>query len=293
MSDQMTSAPPIPSVNFHLWRPCNMRCRFCFATFQDLSSDVLPKGHLPKAAGLMLVDRLADAGFKKINFAGGEPTLCPWLDDLIRAAHRQGMATSIVTNGSFLTPEWLDQMADALDWIGLSIDTLAPDTAQEMGRVARGGPISRSEHEKNAKAIRKREMRLKINTVVTTANKDEDLSGFLRVACPERWKIFQVLPVEGQNDGHVESLLVTDATFRQYVERHAGLEDNGIRVVAEDNTAMTGSYAMVDPAGRFFDNTAGKHTYSRPILDVGVRTALEDVSVLPERFKDRGGRYDW
>ena len=31
-----------PSVNFHLWEPCNMRCRFCFATFQDVKQTVLP-----------------------------------------------------------------------------------------------------------------------------------------------------------------------------------------------------------------------------------------------------------
>ena len=37
----------IPSVNFHLWKSCNMKCRFCFATFQDVGRDVLPKGHLP------------------------------------------------------------------------------------------------------------------------------------------------------------------------------------------------------------------------------------------------------
>ena len=32
---------------------------------------------------------------------------------------------------------------------------------------------------------------------------------------------------------------------------------------------MTGSYVMVDPAGRFFDNTSGYHTYGRPILEGG------------------------
>ena len=38
----------IPSVNFHLWKPCNMKCRFCFATFQDIGQEALPKGHLPR-----------------------------------------------------------------------------------------------------------------------------------------------------------------------------------------------------------------------------------------------------
>ena len=39
----MNISTQIPSVNFHLWKPCNMKCRFCFATFQDVGQDDLPK----------------------------------------------------------------------------------------------------------------------------------------------------------------------------------------------------------------------------------------------------------
>ena len=67
----------------------------------------------------------------------------------------------------------------------------------------------------------------------------------------------------------------------------------GVAVVPEDNDLMTGSYVMVDPAGRFFDNTAGAHVYSRPINEVGVDTALQDVSVDPDKFRLRDGLYDW
>ena len=54
---------------------------------------------------------------------------------------------------------------------------------------------------------------------------------------------------------------------------------------------MTGSYVMVDPLGRFYDNTLGRHRYSSPILDVGVSAALGDVAVYPGRFEERGGVY--
>ncbi|MEO0472453.1 MAG: radical SAM protein, partial [Bacteroidota bacterium] len=75
MSRHLISA--VPSVNFHLWEPCNMRCGFCFATFQDVKRTILPKGHLPKEDALNVVQAIAKAGFEKITFAGGEPTLCP------------------------------------------------------------------------------------------------------------------------------------------------------------------------------------------------------------------------
>ncbi len=45
----------IPSVNFHLWEPCNMRCKFCFASFQDVKSGILPKGHLSKDETIRIV----------------------------------------------------------------------------------------------------------------------------------------------------------------------------------------------------------------------------------------------
>ena len=50
---------------------------------------------------------------------------------------------------------------------------------------------------------------------------------------------------------------------------------------------------MVDPAGRFFDNVSGAHSYSRPINDVGVDEAVRDVSVDRGNFISRDGLYDW
>ena len=48
----MTIPDQIPSVNYHLWKPCNMRCVFCFATFQDIGTAMLPKGHLGRDGSL-------------------------------------------------------------------------------------------------------------------------------------------------------------------------------------------------------------------------------------------------
>ena len=84
-----------------------MRCKFCFATFQDVKSSILPKGHLSREEALNVVIELAEIKFEKITFAGGEPTLCPWLPELIKKAKEYGMTTMIVTNGSRLTEEFL------------------------------------------------------------------------------------------------------------------------------------------------------------------------------------------
>ena len=137
---------PIPSVNYHLWKPCNMRCRFCFATFQDIPTEVLPKGHLGRDGSLSVVESLAGAGFRKINFAGGEPTLCPWLPELIKLVKGLGLVTSVVTNGSRITGEWLDDIGGTLDWAAISIDSLDSTTLVRTGRATPSGPMSRKDY---------------------------------------------------------------------------------------------------------------------------------------------------
>ena len=289
----MNIAAQIPSVNFHLWRPCNMRCRFCFATFMDLGNDILPKGHLNQEDCLSVVEALASAGFDKVNFAGGEPTLCPWLPDLIRRAKNLGCITSMVTNGSRITPDWLDNVSEYLDWAALSIDTVDQEKLRKTGRVTVDGPLSGTDYLHVVNLLKLHGVRLKINTVVTQINRDEDLTEFIETAHPERWKLLQVLPVGAQNDGSVPELAITSEQFNRYVARNRRVEELGITVVPENNDLMTGSYVMVDPAGRFFDNMSGCHRYSRPILELGVAAALQEVSIDPHKFRSRDGVYDW
>ena len=281
-----------PSVNFHLWEPCNMRCRFCLATFQDVVSSVLPKGHLPREQALRLVEQVAPY-FQKITFAGGEPLLCPWLPELVRAAKARGMTTMIVTNGSRLKPALIEALEGSLDWVALSVDSASEATQAALGRAVHGQALPREHYLEVARRVLAAGMRLKVNTVVTALNAGEDMGAFIQELGPERWKVLRVLPVEGQNTGKVEPLLCSEEDFQGFVRRHQAVERRGIVLVAEDNADMRGSYAMIDPAGRFFDNTRGGHYYSEPILASGVSEAWGQVRFSMERFEQRGGRYDF
>lgn len=283
----------IPAVNFHLWEPCNMRCKFCFATFKDVKGTILPKGHLPKEKAIELVRHLVDFGFEKITFVGGEPTLCPWLTELMATAKQGGLTTMLVTNGSRLSENFLSENAKWLDWIALSIDSLNDETNIAIGRGERGKqPIHLSTYKALIDRIKFYGYGLKINTVVNKLNQDEDMSHLIEYAQPERWKIFQVLPVKGQNDTDIEALTITSETFNDFLHRHQHLS-SVTTVVPENNEAMRGSYAMVDPAGRFFDNSKGTHTYSHPILEVGTRIAIQQVNFDLQKFEERGGRFNW
>ncbi|MCC6559382.1 MAG: radical SAM protein [Polyangiaceae bacterium] len=269
-----------------------MRCRFCFATFEDVIADRLPRGHLAREDACRTVDILARR-FRKVTFAGGEPTLCPWLDQLVDVAHRAGATTMLVTNGSRLHPGGGLALAGKLDWIALSLDSASDPTHARLGRALHGEAIPADQHVAAMDAARRAGVRLKVNTVVTALNAGEDMSALIARLRPERWKILQVLPVEGQNSGRLDGLICSPEAFHAFVERHRGLERQGIRLVPEENEDMRGSYAMVDPAGRFFDNTGGGHRYSAPILEVGIDRAWSEVAFRMGRFLGRGGDYDF
>ena len=283
----------IPSVNSHLWEPCNMRCKFCFATFQDVKNTILPKGHLPKEKAIEVVLQLAELGFEKITFAGGEPTLCPWLPELIAAAKTAGLTTMIVTNGSKLNDYFLHVNQEYLDWITVSIDSVDVDINIAAGRAILGKePLAPDYYSSLVDRIKQFSYGLKINTVVHSKNYNNDMSGFIRHAKPTRWKLFQVLPIKGQNDLNIDDFKIADAQFQNFIKRHSALENITI-IVPENNCEMTGSYVMVDPAGRFYDNTIGEHRYSRPILEIGARLAIQQMQYDFGKFVERGGIYNW
>lgn len=270
-----------------------MGCRFCFATFRDVRHTVLPEGHLPREDAERVVALLADAGFQKITFAGGEPLLCPWIIDLIALASSLGLTTALVTNGSLLDERMIERLHNILDWITVSIDSVRPWSLKMLGRRTAGKVIDERGYRFLCRTLREWGFRLKINTVATSVNWCEDMSDFIIAARPERWKILQVLPVRGQNSGKVDPLIITPWQFEQFVLRHLRVELHGVHVLPEDNAAMTGSYAMLDPAGRFFDAVDPQgYTYSEPILDVGVQSAISQVIISREKFLARGGRYD-
>ena len=283
----------IPALNFHLWQPCNMRCRYCFAGFDSATERLrAEKAHLQDRAEYV-VRAAAAAGIRKLTFVGGEPLLCPWLTELLTLANRLGMVTMVVSNGSRMSPGWIAEHAGCLGWAALSIDSLSRETNCRLGRVAHTGFVpDRGFYRDVLQVLARRGVRTKINTVVSSLNWEEDFTDFLRDVRPERWKVLQALHVKGENDRAFPALAVTVDQFASFVQRHADLAGE-LMLAPEDNDAMLGSYLMVDPLGRFFTNADGSYAYSAPIWEVGWDQALKEVQVSEAKFIHRGGLYDW
>ncbi len=276
---------PIPasiqpvSVNWHFWPFCNYSCHFCFGP-DPKSCPVLSERDALRVPAL-----LKAVGTEKLTITGGEPTLCHYLPAVIRQAKVVGLTTSIVSNGTGITPAFLDHVAGSLDTIGLSIDSAREDVEVALGR-GRGCHVATIR--KAIALIHALGIPLKLNTVVTRLNWEENISTLIEDLNPKRWKVFQVLRVDGCNAGRVDDLLVTREQFTAFVARHASLHP-----VAEDEEFLTDSYLKIDPAGRFYQDIGNVRQYSASIFSVGVHTAIKQVGWNVVHFVHRGGIYEW
>ena len=279
----------VPALNYHLWRACNMRCRYCFAGFAECKEGRACRDEELARCG-SVIDQAVRAGIRKITFSGGEPLLCPWLYEAVAESKRRGLTTMIVSNGSRIDDAWLEKFAGVLDWIGVSIDSLLPATNQVIGRCAVGhAPFSGEDYARLCNRIVAAGIRVKINTVVSAFNWREDFSTLLDRVRPERWKVFQVLEIQGQNEVHFSDCRVSGHQYQEFLARHAHLPG----LVPEDNAAMTGSYLIINPEGCFFDNTLGRHRTSDPVWQVGWEAARAQIAISATKFNDRGGDWTW
>jgi MoaA/NifB/PqqE/SkfB family radical SAM enzyme len=102
-------------------RRCNLACTYC-NEFDDFSAPV------PLEEMVLRIDDLARLGTAVVTISGGEPTLHPELDDIIRRIRKRGMIAGLITNGYFLTPERIERLNQAgLQHLQISIDNVTPD----------------------------------------------------------------------------------------------------------------------------------------------------------------------
>lgn len=281
------------ALNFHVWQPCNMGCQYCFAEFSETVPRLQADKRLLRERALTVVESAGKAGIQKLTLVGGEPTLCPWLLDLLQLGKRLGMVTMVVSNGSRMSETWVTKHSPWTDWAALSIDSLDAGTNRSIGRaVGRAAPPDASTYGPLLTRLQRAGCRIKVNTVVSALNYQEDFTSFLLSHCVERWKVLQALHVSGENDGAFPHMAVSESQFTSFVERHQPLQDK-LMLAPEDNDSMRGSYLMVDPLGRFFSNVHGGHRYSEPIWKVGWHEARSQVEVDAKKFIQRGGQYDW
>ncbi|QHS12697.1 viperin family antiviral radical SAM protein [Shewanella sp. Arc9-LZ] len=285
-------------INWHITEVCNYDCKYCFAKWGR------PKElHRSLEEIEKLLDYLAsyfikgnstlksELGYEtvRLNLAGGEPMMLgSTFFIVLMLAKQKGFKTSIITNGHYLVNSRLDFPKNVLDMVGISFDSQDLSTREKIGRVDRKGNSLSAEDLKIALEgliETQKGIKTKINTVVNSLNNEEDFSSLICELKPYKWKVLQVMPY-GADD-----LLISKEKFNQFVVRHSGL---GLPLFSESNSTMTESYLMIDPLGRFYQNSVSSigYKYSDSINQCGVESALAQIAFNPKTFLSRYRQID-
>lgn len=242
--------------------------------------DSYPKLSIGLENAFELLDKLYASDVKRVNFAGGEPTLAKEFSDIVNYSHSLGIENTVVTNGTGINEGLMNKIDRAIKSVKLSIDSSDEIVEKSLGR-GYGGHVSNII--RAAKLVRKHGVEVMANTVVTAMNINEDMHEIISKISPTRWKVFQVLPVDGQNIDEFKKLKISKEQFKLFIQRHNDI----CSMVPEDNDLMTESYIMIDPLGRFFQNKDSKYTLSDSILSVGVEKAFAQITFNDDKYKVR------
>lgn len=264
------------TVNWHFTQVCNMKCKYCFVA----------KCHeLGKNEYDIILNKIKDK-FERVNFVGGEPTMSPYLIDLIKAVKNYGLKVTLVTNGYKLVKDsaYADELLNLIDGIGISIDSLNPETNLSIGRCHCKQVLTKDEYISLCKKIKGYGIPLKINTVVSRANINEDFNDFYKAVQPDRIKMFQVLLPNLPLTREYTSFLISDDEYKAFVSKHSV---NGFKIVAEDNEHMIGAYIMINSEGCFENNDLAIRSESLLLPYMTAEKGLEQVSIDMKRYMYR------
>lgn len=243
----------IDVINYHIISACNYHCQYCFVGFEEK----MPS----KANSFKIVEEIhkffVKSGVKggRINIAGGEPLLYPYLTEVINQANALELKVSIITNGSLLTEELILAWQGKVETIGISIDAISDETNQAIGREQQGKSLSIAQLCKIADWIHKYGIKLKINTVVSKLNLNEDMLQLYQKMRPNRLKFLCMHVLEKINSA-ANDLKPTREEFERFVARNRFAYADEVIIEAEG--AMQNSYLMISPGGNVFLNENGE-----------------------------------
>ena len=235
----------------------------------------------------------------EINLAGGEPTLWPHLIELAQYIRSKGLKVSLIHNGSG-SPELYREIAPYLTTCGFSIDSANPELQRRIGRCfSNGEVITAEEYAEKIRILRSvnPDIRIKVNTVVNSANLDDDLAPQIREWGVDRWKFLRCMPFsDGVHDN--AHMVISDAEYTAYMQRlltqfNADYVPEQYRyrvgetlIVAE--RTLAGSYIMVDSNGCLVDDTKStSYTKVADLRNEDFREGLSRLTLYEELYQSR------
>ena len=164
--------------------------------------------------------------------------------------------------------------------IGLSIDALKPELLQKMGRCTKNNEIlTPTRCISLCKSIKENDMQLKINTVVSKLNLQENFIDFIQTVCPDRWKI---LKMKGFSNGKIDNykLEIPEDDFNRFCSLYTSIPH-----IKE--TSLKNTYIMIDSGGRLVDNSTEQYKPIANLLQKSFSEAFKDLPFEEALYESR------
>ena len=116
----------IDHLVYELTGACNQCCRFCYNYWRDGSTPIAPPD--PSKARETLKKLLSQTSVGNLSFSGGEPLLLSNIHDLVLRARFKGCKVHVLTNGTLLTDDALENFR-SLGVGAIQIPLLSADAA--------------------------------------------------------------------------------------------------------------------------------------------------------------------
>ena len=114
---------------------------------------------------------MVDAGIRAIEITGGgEPTLWPAFDELVKNLGEEDREIGLVTNGSNLSGERLELIGRYCLWVRFSMDSATSATHKLIHRTANDDFDRRLQHITKLGLIKNKNLVLGISFIVTPEN---------------------------------------------------------------------------------------------------------------------------
>ncbi len=157
---------------------CNFHCHHCYCRLPQDAPQA--QRELSFAEWDRILGECADEGVLFLTFTGGEPLLHPDFRKLWISAKRRGLLLELFTNGSLLTPEHVDLLAE---WtpVQVSITLYAASEATHRDVTGTHGMLARVTSA--IELLTNRGVKLELKTVLTRRNVHE--FDALREVCAE------------------------------------------------------------------------------------------------------------
>lgn len=251
------------TFNLHFTDFCNFHCKHCFVKKEgkELSLENIKT----------IIDKIVD--YKnthneqiRINLAGGEPLLSDNIQAIIDYIYESKLKVSIITNGYYLTKDFIINNKNKLSMIGISVDSINENTNIAIGRCCGNKTLNEDDLTKICTTIKDNGIKLKINNCVTSFTKEEDITSFIKKVKPDKFKVLRAFC----DDSH-KRYNISDDEWSIVKEKY-------IDAFLEDNYYMKNHYIIIDSSGNLSRNNL--HTDNNSLLNFPLDECLRKTGII-------------